>query len=92
MNTPQTNDFGDKERLADVLASQKLLTSNYNSFINECSSNAVMCELMNILTEEHQIQHDIFSEMQKRGWYNTEQADVNKVNQCRQKYQSQNPG
>lgn len=92
MNAPQINGFGDKEMMADAIASQKLLTGNYNTFANECSSNAVMCELMNILSEEHQIQHEIFDEMQKRGWYSIEQADLNKINQCRQKYQSQNPG
>ena len=91
MITPPLGSFGDREMLADALANQKLLTSNYNAFANECTNNAVKSELMNILNEEHQIQHEIFDEMLQRGWYNVEQADANKINQAKQKYQSQYP-
>jgi spore coat protein CotF len=57
-----------------VLSSQKLLTGNYNNFAGECASPALLSEMMNILNEEHQIQHQVFDEMQKRGWYQTEPA------------------
>lgn len=88
MNTTPNSNFGDREMMDDALSSQKFITENYNSFANECASPAFKTELMNILSEEHQIQHEIFDEMQKRGWYTVEQADVNKINQCKQKYQS----
>ncbi len=81
--------FGDREMLSDALASQKLLTDNYNVFANECASPALMSEFMNILGEEHQIQHELFDTMQKRGWYQVEQADSNKISQCRNKFSSQ---
>ena len=41
---------------------------------------------MNILNEEHQIQHELFDEMLKRGWYATEPAPQKKIDQCKQKY------
>ena len=83
------NSFGDREIMYDALSSQKFITGGYNTFANECSCPALKNQFMNILGEEHQIQHDIFSEMEKRGWYATEPADQNKVNQAKQKFQSQ---
>lgn len=80
--------FGDKEILTDVLSSQKFVTDGYNSFANECATPAVKADFMNILNEEHQIQGEIFTEMQSRGWYPVEAADQNKINQAKQKYTS----
>ncbi|MEM1485339.1 spore coat protein [Oscillospiraceae bacterium PP1C4] len=82
------NQFGDREMMEDILSSQKFTTDSYNNFANECASPAVMSELMNILNEEHQIQHEVFSEMTKRGWYPTEPAQQQKVDQCKQKFAS----
>ena len=82
--------FGDREMMDDALSAQKHITGQYNSFANECSSPALMSEFMNILNEEHQIQHEIFDDMQKRGWYAPEKADTMKVEQCRSKFQNQN--
>lgn len=80
------NQFGDREMMEDALSSQKFITENYNTFANECSCPAVMSEFMNILNEEHQIQHEVFDEMSKRGWYPTEAAQQQKIDQCKQKF------
>jgi spore coat protein CotF len=85
MKTPA---FGDKEMLTDLLASEKLVTANYNTFANECATPAVRADFVNILTDAHQIQSDIFTEMQKRGWYMTEAANQDKVNAAKQKFVS----
>ena len=81
------NSFGEKEMLTDALASQKYVTENYNTFANECANPAVKNEFMDILNEEHQIQFELFSEMNKRGWYPLEQANQQKVSQAKQKFQ-----
>lgn len=81
------SNFTDQDMMTDALSSQKLITDNYNTFANECANSMVKSELMNLLSEEHQIQHEIFVEMQKRGWYQTEAADQNKINQAKQKFQ-----
>lgn len=78
--------FGDKEMLTDALSSQKFVTDNYNVFANECATPAIKTEFMNILNEEHQIEHDVFAEMQKRGWYPLEQAEQTKINSVKQKF------
>lgn len=84
-----TNQFGDREMMEDALSSQKFITEGYNTFANECASPALKTDFMNILNEEHQIQHELFLEMQKRGWYLVEAADQNKVQQEKQKYMAQ---
>ncbi len=86
---PNQVNLDDKAMMEDVLSAQKHITGEYNAFANECASAAVKTELINILNEEHQIQHEVFAEMQKRGWYQVEQADQSKVNQTKQKYQGQ---
>jgi spore coat protein CotF len=80
------NQFGDKEMITDALTSQKMITSTYNTFANECATPALRSEFMNILSDEHQIQHEIFTEMQKRGWYQVEAAEKTKIDQAKQKF------
>ena len=77
--------------LTDLLASQKFITDGYNTFANECATPAVKADFVNILGEEHQLQNQVFTEMQKRGWYTVEAADQSKINQAKQKYLSQMP-
>jgi len=74
----------DKELLTDSLNSQKHIESNYNTFANECVNVALKNDLLNILKEEHDIQHELFTEMKNRGWYATEPADPNKITQAKQ--------
>jgi len=88
MNMQSTAQFGDKDILTDMLSSQKFVTDGYNTYANECATPALKTGFMNILNEEHSIQNELFTEMQKRGWYATEAADQNKINQAKQKYQA----
>ena len=72
----------------DVLTSQKFITSGYNASANEAAEPSVKTAFMSILDEEHSIQHEIFLEMQKRGWYATEQAPSQKIQEAKQKFSS----
>ena len=74
----------DKEMLEDVLTSQKQITGLYNTYANECATTAIRDEMMNILHDEHDIQADIFMEMQKRGWYPTPMAEEQKIQSTKQ--------
>ena len=76
----------DKEMLEDVLTSQKQITALYNTYANECATTAIRDEMMNILHDEHDIQADIFMEMQKRGWYPTPMAEEQKIQSTKQKF------
>ncbi len=78
--------YGDKERLSDTLSSQKSITSSYNTVANECSSEEIMLTMLNILEDEHKIEHAIWKEMNSRGWYEVENAEQNKIEKERNKF------
>lgn len=87
-NMNQQQSMGDMEMVNDSIASQKLITSAYNEYANECATPNLRDEFLNILKDEHQIQAELFNEMQKRGWYQTQPAEDQKVTQAKQKYQN----
>ena len=78
----------DQEILEDMLSSQKAITGVYNTFTNECAHQCVRTDLMNILQDEHNIQANIFTELQKRGWYAVTDADAQQVTQARDKFRT----
>lgn len=86
----QNQSFNDKEMLMDALSSQKMMTESYNQFANECASSMLLNEFLNLLSEEHQIQHDVFTELQKRGWYQLQDAPPEKIEQVKKNLASEN--
>lgn len=88
MNGQQPTVMGDMEIVNDSIASQKLISSSYDTFANECATPNLRDEFINILKDEHQIQAELFTEMQKRGWYQTQPAEDQKVMQAKQKFQN----
>ncbi|HBQ46486.1 MAG TPA: spore coat protein [Ruminococcaceae bacterium] len=78
----------EKEMMNDVLSSEKYLTELYNTNANECATPNVRDGFLQILSEEHQIQADIFDAMKQRGWYQTPAAEQQKIQQTKQKYQA----
>ena len=83
-----TQPMDDKVVLNDSLASQKFVTSTYNTYANECTNAQLRNEFMNILNDEHNIQYEVYNELTSRGWYQAEPADTNKVSQAKQKFTS----
>ena len=86
--TSMPTNYTDKDRMTDMLMSQKQITGTYNTFTTECSTPEIRSAFMSLLAEEHQIQHDVFCEMQKRGWYQVQTAEAQKVQQTKQKFQA----
>lgn len=80
--------FNDQEMINDALYSQKQITENYNIFANECSASQVRDTFLNLLNEEHRIQADVFNEISKRGWYSSQPADQQQIQQAKQKFNS----
>jgi spore coat protein CotF len=78
----------EQQILQDSLMSQKQMTGSYNTYAGECVSEQLRSTMLNILNDEHKIQADIFNSMQSHGWYQVEQADQQKIQQTKQKYQA----
>jgi len=82
MNVP----FTDKEKLGDAISSQRQITSDYNTFANESATPEVVSKVMEILNDEHNLQRSMWCEMNSRGWYPTEPAEDNKLNNVKNKF------
>ncbi|MBC3516449.1 spore coat protein [Neobittarella massiliensis] len=85
------NTIDDQAILTDMLSSQKHITAQYNTFACECAGKEIKSVMMSLLQDEHQIQMEVFEEMQKRGWYPTPAAKADKINQAKQKATQENP-
>ena len=79
--------WSDREIMDDVLTSQKHITGVYNTFSNECVNQQLQADMMSILKEEHNMQFDVFSDMQKRGWYSPAAAEQQKVSEAKSKFE-----
>jgi spore coat protein CotF len=71
----QVPDDVQKDRVKDILMTQKHLTDIYNTASSEADCPALHNELLNILQEEHKMEYRIYDEMKKRGWYDTKKAN-----------------
>ena len=90
MNTTNqaTATFTDQQILQDSLISEKHMTDSYNLYAGECVNEQLRSTMLNILNDVHSIQAKIFSTMQQNGWYQVEQAEQQKIQQARQKFQT----
>lgn len=79
-------DMNDRDRLNDILAMEKYLSSSYNTAVNEASTQELYQTQLNILTEVHQCQRDLFTLMQQKGWYKIDPADPQKISQAAQQF------
>lgn len=85
-----TKKYGDKELLIDSLCSQKFMTQCYNRYTNECIDPQLRSEFVSLLCEEHQIHADLLIEMKKRGYYQTETVEREKIMQLKKFFQEEN--
>ena len=76
----------DRQKMTDLLSTEKMLASVYNTFCSEAASAPVRNCLCNLLTDEHRIGEELFSEMSNRSWYTVESAEDSKVNSTKQKF------
>ena len=81
-----TDYFGDREILIDILLSEKQLSSSYNGCINESTGEAFSHILENILNETHRMRLDILKAIQKRGWHKTRNASSQDIEMLKRRF------
>lgn len=79
-------EFTDKEILGDGLSTQKATTEKFNMFATECVHEPIRKTVLEILEQEHSIQHEVFTMMHQRGFYETPAAESQKVQEAKQKF------
>lgn len=77
----------DKKILCDMLLSQKMITESYNRLANETLTPALRDEFLNLLSDEHKMESEIFDEIHIRGWYPMQMADSSKAQRILEKHQ-----
>ena len=78
--------FDEKVMLFDALNSEKFLSSMYNCDVLEAATPEVKRCFCGILSDVHDLQHDLFNELNTRGYYPVEKAKEEKINETKQTY------
>lgn len=71
----------EKDRLTDALITEKYMADIYNVSALEASNSQLKDTFMNILRDVHQIQYEIYQEMNHRGWYQPKAANTSDISQ-----------
>ena len=69
----------DQNMMENAREWQDYITTQYNRLSNQCGATPVKMALLNLLGDEHRIQHEIFSEIHRRGWRKTENASEQEI-------------
>ena len=83
--------MNDQERITDLILSEKKMSANYGLFASECVNTQLRDAFVDLLTQGHKTQTQMFQAAQQRGWYQVEQAPAQKVAQAEQKFANQTP-
>ena len=78
--------MSEQEIIADLLTSEKHLTSSVNTFITESTCANLRQNLKDILTEEHSIHENLYNIMNQKGWYPTSDAEAKEVQKAKDKF------
>nr|WP_084052086.1 spore coat protein [Desulfonispora thiosulfatigenes] len=80
-----TGSFSEQELMNDILATEKQVISAYSTGITESSCPNLRNTLINNFKSAQDIQYKVFNAMEQKGWYQTEDAASNQVQQAKQK-------
>lgn len=83
--THTTANLSEKQLVNDAIATEKQLLNLYSTYIAEASCPNLRGELSRILTETQQTQFELFKAMEQKGWYQIQNAELQKVQQAVQK-------
>ncbi len=79
-------DLNDRDRINDILATQKYLSNGYNTATYEASNDQLYQLQLQCLNEVHQASRDLFLLMNQKGWYKLEAAEQTKISQKSQQF------
>ncbi|MCK4257640.1 MAG: spore coat protein [Halanaerobiales bacterium] len=80
--------YTDRDRINDLLLSEKYLTEGYNISTFEATNSQLQSTIKNILNNTHTNREILHQTMQQRGWYQTEPADQQQVSQTYSEFNS----
>ncbi|HBI04439.1 MAG TPA: hypothetical protein DDY49_10485 [Paenibacillaceae bacterium] len=78
--------MNDRDRINDVLMTEKYLTEGLNIAAREASHDILHQDLMLVLNETHQCARDIYTIMFQSGWYTLEAEQQMTLDQTYQQF------
>lgn len=81
----------EQDYLSDLLMGEKKLSANYDTYASECVNTQLRDQFLQILTQGHKTQTDLFQQAKSKGWYQVEQAPASKVDTAYQKFSNSMP-
>ncbi|MHB8125810.1 MAG: spore coat protein [Desulfitobacteriaceae bacterium] len=88
MNISSQQNLSEQEIMTDLLATEKHITSAYNTFITETTCSNLRQNLKNILNEEQSIHENLYNTMSQKGWYTVSNAPSQEVQKAKDKFSS----
>lgn len=85
LNNGSKGSFSEQELMNDILASEKQVIGAYSTGITETSCPNLRNTLVSNFEKIQDVQYKVFNAMEQKGWYNTDDAPANKVQEAKQK-------
>jgi spore coat protein CotF len=79
-------EMNDRDRINDILAMEKYLTDSFNISAREASHGALHQDVMTVLNETHQCQHEMFQLMFQKGHYKLEAEEQQVLDKTYQQF------
>lgn len=79
-------EMNDRDRINDILATEKWLTDGFNVFVRETSHQSLFNDVLHILNETHHAARDVFNLMFEKGWYSLHPEQPSQVSKHHQKF------
>ncbi|XEC94743.1 spore coat protein [Paenibacillus tarimensis] len=79
-------EMNDRDRINDVLALEKYLTDSFNVSAREASHAMLHQDILTVLNETHQCQYQMYELMFRKGHYNLEAEEQQKLDQTYQQF------
>ena len=76
----------DREYMDDILLTSKTISNLYHYAVQESPTDELHYQFKDILNQSLEMQHQIFSVMQQKGWYKNEVADTQKINTAKNNF------
>lgn len=78
---PQTLEMNDRDILNDVLNTEKCMSDNLSTALNEASNETLFNDILPMFNDTKAAAKDLFNLLFKNGWYTLEKAEQTKIQQ-----------
>ncbi|KYQ87209.1 MULTISPECIES: spore coat protein [Thermoactinomyces] len=79
-------ELNDRDRINDILATEKYLAYGYNTACHEASHEGLFQLQMQCLSDVQKASRELFNLMHQKGWYKLEAAQPDKISQKFQQF------